>query len=151
MEPSNDPNEKITVKILIDQLNAYCQADVKKLWTPKRLRTSRDVCGFSYVEKQVGEWIIMPTLCHNCHHILEQAISGLAAVVQPNKKKHTQNIETADDNLFPTPLIPIQSKTSAADTDYLLYPGTNGHTNYQQEGLEFYRPSFATSGCCSIL
>jgi len=146
MEPSTEP-DRITAKTLIAQLNAYCQADVKTLWTPKRLRNSREVCGFSYVENRTGEWIMMPTLCPNCHHILDQAISGLQpATAKPGQRKTK---ETAVDNLLPTPLYPTQSDST--DSDYLLYPAGKRHTNYKQDDLEFYRPSLASSGCCAIL
>lgn len=147
MEPSNEPNNKITAKTLVSQLNAYCQADIKTLWTQKRLRNSHEVCGFSYVENQSGEWIMMPVLCPNCQHILDQVISGL----QPdaNKLSFAKTKETDVDILFPTPLFLTQSGT--ADTDYLLYQASNRHTKYKQESLEFYRPSLASNGCCSIL
>lgn len=149
MEPSNEPNNGITAKTLVSQLNAYCQADVKTLWTQKRLRNSREVCGFSYVENQSGEWIMMPTLCPNCQNILEQVISGLQT--DANKHSFAKTKETDVDILFPTPLFPTQSQSGAADTDYLLYPAGNRHTKYKEGSLEFYRPSLASNGCCSIL
>jgi hypothetical protein len=149
MEPSTEPNDRITSKTLVCQLNEYCQADVKTLWTLKRLRNSREVCGFSYVENQYGEWIMMPVLCTNCQHILEKAICGLSVIIEPNKLKNKNTVETNINNLFSTPLEPPQ--TDATDIDYLLYPATHNRTNNKLEGLELYRPSLASGGCCAIL
>ena len=139
-------------KTLVEQLNAFCQSDVKTLWTAKRLRTNREVCGFSYVENDSGEWVMMPSLCPNCQHTIDQAIAGIISdklipgkpTRLPHKKTQTVS-ETSIDRvsaLYPSPL------TSSAE--YLLYPGTSpNHT--ENQGLEFYRPSLASSGCCIIL
>jgi hypothetical protein len=160
MEPSPNITDigNLSAKSLITQLNAFCQADVKTQWTQKRLRTSREVCGFSYVENSIGEWVMMPTLCPNCHNILGQAVKGL--VVEYNRsnqqsKKKVLNTETIFE--YPSPLVPLPGESETYDTDsnYLLYPATS-NSNYrgnngEQPKLEFYRPSLAAGGCCSIL
>lgn len=168
MEPSPDMNQdrNLSTKSLITQLNAFCQADVKSLWTTKRLRNSREVCGFSYVENTAGEWVMMPTLCPNCYNILDQAIKGLECKKgnssNQQHKKTQKTTETIFGSPYPSPLSPLPSDSLksnseldkyVADTDYLLYPAT-GNTKIKygdQPGLEFYRPSLASSGCCTIL
>jgi len=165
MEPSSESNNRITDKSVVAQLNAYCQADVKTLWTQARLRNSRAVCGFSYIENAMGEWVMMPTLCQNCQHTLEQVISGLHFAVEPvtTKQIDTPTNKFWDRNVnrpakntnpgpCPFPLIPLNQP---ADTEYLLYPSTgyNYQHNYQHnhDKLQFYRPSLATNGCCNII
>ena len=166
MEPTAPP------KSVIEQLNSFCQSDVKTQWTAKRLRNSREVCGFSYVENDVGEWLMMPTLCPNCQHTLELAMSGEIYATNSLKSMRTKEtmIGTARDTtkdaardvsqniLYPSPLTPQQSDGTRAtyqyatahdeSRDYLLYPIQSDSRN---QGLEFYRPSLASSGCCQIL
>ena len=153
MDPTSPP------KTLVEQLNAFCLSDVKTLWTAKRLRTNREVCGFSYVENDMGDWVMMPSLCPNCQHTLEHAIAGtISDKLIPGKlsrlpKKvsetslgwhgNTSCQETQSGyDLYPSPL------TSSAE--YLLYPGKS-HNGTDNQGLEFYRPSLASAGCCRIL
>jgi len=163
MEPTTPP------KTLVEQLNAFCQSDVKTVWTAKRLRTNREVCGFSYVENDMGEWVMMPTLCQNCQHTLQLAMSGEIYSNHSQKSKRTKETimdtgrdagrdtgrDTGKNNLYPSPLMPQQSyNTYQNETmqdeshDYLLYPTQSDSRN---QGLEFYRPSLASSGCCQIL
>lgn len=167
MEPTAPP------KSLIEQLNSFCQSDVKTQWTAKRLRNSREVCGFSYVENDVGEWLMMPTLCPNCQHTLERAMSGEIYTNNSLKSMRTKEttIDTTRDTtrdtardasqniLYPSPLTYQQSdrhryetyqynNTHDESSDYLLYPKQSDSRNH---GLEFYRPSLASSGCCQIL
>ena len=170
MEPSPDMNQdgNLSAKSLITQLNAFCQSDVPTQWTTKRLRNNRDVCGFSYVENTAGEWIMMPSLCPNCHHILDSAIKGLTIKYgsdsRQQHKKTYKTTETMFGTPYPSPIIPLPSDSLKSggesdkyntDTDYLLYPATGNTKNNnkfdQQYGLEFYRPSLASSGCCIIL
>ena len=159
MDPTSPP------KNLIEQLNSFCQSDVKTLWTAKRLRTNREVCGFSYVENDMGEWVMMPLLCGNCRHTLQLAMSGEIYnnhSHKPMRTKETKIGTTKDASqniLYPSPLTPQQSDRHTYSThqydniydesrDYLLYPIQSDSRN---QGLEFYRPSLASSGCCQIL
>ncbi len=159
MDPTTPP------KNIIEQLNSFCQADIKSQWTAKRLKASRDVCGFSYVENDAGDWVMMPTLCSNCQYTLNHQLAS----TQSNKKINTTT-ETKFAYIYPSPL-PSQLTTSndtqsykqsgqqddAVSTDYLLYPKHNTRSNYMNnnsnsDGLEFYRPSLASSiNCCQIL
>ena len=162
-------------KSIIDQLNAFCQSDVKTNWTLKRLRTNREVCGFSYMENDSGEWVLMPLLCTNCQHTLDQAIAGIISFPLNSKPtlrggcEFRENAVTVSDKLIPgkssrlsKKLTKTVSETSmdrvhmvypsplTSSAEYLLYPAdTQNHT--ENQGLEFYRPSLASSGCCHIL
>jgi len=141
MDPSNPP------KSLVEQLNAFCQADVKSQWTAKRLKSSRDICGFSYIENDSGEWVMMPIICKNCSYIISQYHinnTGYANGFSLNTKE--TSLSTFD--IYPSPLESEQQKYHVNDntsTDYLLYQQNN-------RGLEFYRPSSAAHAkCCYIL
>lgn len=134
MNPSAPP------KNIIEQLNSFCQADIKSLWTAKRLKVSRDVCGFSYVENDSGEWVMMPTICQNCNYILSQ--------LNTNNTGYIRETSLSKLDIYSSPLTPTQHKYQSDDNtsaDYLLY-------QQNHNGLEFYRPSLAANtGCCYIL
>jgi hypothetical protein len=143
-------------KSIIEQLNAFCQSDIKTQWTAKRLRTSREVCGFSYVENDVGEWLMLPTLCPNCQQTIELAISGVISTHRSAKTNETSLSSKTPNTLVPSPLTPQHKyneypydTTQDESSDYLLYNTTLDNSNCN--GLEFYRPSLASSGCCQIL
>lgn len=155
MDPTTPP------KNIIEQLNSFCQADIKSLWTAKRLKSSRDVCGFSYVENDNGEWVMMPTLCSNCQYTLKHQ-----SVSTQSKKSIIATAESKFAYIYPSPLpsplhSPLPSLLTPSNdtefTDYLLYPKQTNKSNYMNnnsnsEGLEFYRPSLASSiNCCQIL
>lgn len=143
MDPTTPP------KNIIEQLNAFCQADVKSQWTAKRLKSSRDVCGFSYIENAAGEWVMMPTLCQNCYYTLSQhQINNSRQSYQGATNTKESSLSTLA--VIPSPLTPTRSEYQTDDntsTDYLLY-----QQNKNNNGLEFYSPSLAANaGCCAIL
>ena len=149
MEPMAPP------KSVIEQLNSFCQSDVKTQWTAKRLHTSPEVCGFSYVENASGEWLMMPTLCPNCQQTLELAMSGDIRTSRSAQTNEESLSSKTHNTLVPSPLIPPHTyneyqynTTQDESRDYLLYPIQFDSRN---RGLEFYRPSLASSGCCQIL
>jgi hypothetical protein len=149
MEPMAPP------KSIIEQLNAFCQADVKTQWTAKRLHTSPEVCGFSYVENAAGEWLMMPTLCQNCQQTMELFISGDIRTSRSAQTNEASLSSKTHNTLVPSPLTPQHTyneyeynTTQDESRDYLLYTTRN---NSNDNGLAFYRPSLASNGCCQIL
>lgn len=136
---------------IIDQLNAYCQSDIKTLWTLKRLNTNHEICGFTYVENMDGDWELMPTLCQNCNQIITYIINNMNVYNRDNNNCETQTMsdkmsDITLNNLFPSPIIPLCN-----DTDYLLYSNNNHDT---LPGLKPYKNKSSTKlslNCCSIL
>ncbi len=148
MDPTSPP------RTLVEQLNAFCQADVKSQWTTKRLMSSRDVCGFSYIENDSGEWIMMPTLCQNCYITLYQysTVKGNVNIARtPVQQKETRETKLSNLDIIPSPLIHTQYNYNSEDnssTDYLLYPAKQNGND-----LELYRPSLTSNAgsCCIII
>jgi hypothetical protein len=144
MDPTTPP------KNIIEQLNAFCQADVKSQWTAKRLKSSRDVCGFSYIENEDGDWVMMPVLCQNCYYTLSQHQINTNTGYNKGFPTNTKESSLSTLAVLPSPLTPTKPEYQVDDntsTDYLLY-----QQNKNNNGLEFYRPSLAANtGCCAIL
>lgn len=125
--PLNDNNELIKnidpQQNLVEQLNNFCQSDVKTKWTKNKLRTSREKCGFSYIENKEGDWIMMPSLCPNCDYILQSVNKQLSPVEEIKPKWFfTHHQQMADNNLLPSPM--FSNRNSGPDNssmDYLIY------------------------------